>query len=163
VRSFWLSKKARRGRALKPSVVKSAHSEPHIEFKIVESKSERDVHKGSVTRAKATCLCCGRTLAPERVRAQLAAQHGGAEVTFDKTGRRIGGARLLAVVSLREGETGRHYRLPTERDYEAVRRAMHRLAELSAKPLPGGLSVVPNEPLPPIGILGFRVQRYGML
>ena len=29
---------------------------------------------------------------------------------------------MLAVVTLRPGEPGRHYRLPTERDYEAVRK-----------------------------------------
>ena len=35
----------------------------------------------------------------------------------------MGGARCLAVVTLKPGESGRHYRLPTERDYEAVRKA----------------------------------------
>ncbi|MDW8362485.1 MAG: hypothetical protein RMK74_08795, partial [Myxococcales bacterium] len=64
------------------------------------------------------------------VRAQLYAQRGGADVVFDANGRRTGGARLLAVVTLRPGEAGRHYRLPTERDYEAVRKAQQRLAEL---------------------------------
>jgi adenine-specific DNA methylase len=81
---------------------------------------------------------------------------------------------MLAVVTLRPGEQGRrHYRLPTERDYEAVRKAQERLAAIlgeweqlkEAGPLPAGRQVcpVPDEPLPPIGTLGFRVQRYGML
>src|SRR5262249_18317085 len=51
----------------------------------------------------------------------------------------------------------------TEADYEAVWRARRALEERAREPLPGGLSAVPDEPLPPIGTLGFRVQRYGML
>ena len=121
---------------------------------------------GTVTRAKATCVCCGAVLPPERVRAQLAAQRGGADVVFDAKGRRTGGARMLAVVTLKPGEQGRHYRLPTERDYEAVRKAQERLAAILGEWERGGkqgLCPVPDEPLPPIGTLGFRVQRYGML
>jgi adenine-specific DNA methylase len=34
---------------------------------------------------------------------------------------------------------------------------------VAAAKLPNGLSVVPEEPLPLTGSLGFRVQRYGML
>ena len=81
-----------------------------------------------MTRAKATCVACGAVLPPERVRAQLTAQRGGADVIFDAKGRRTGGARMLAVVTLKPGEQGRHYRLPTERDYEAVRKSQERLA-----------------------------------
>jgi adenine-specific DNA methylase len=173
VRSFWLCKKASRKRALRHKIVKGGP--PRVEFEVFEPKTEKDVPAGTVTRAKATCLCCGtgKVLAPERVRAQLAAQRGGADVVFDEQGRRTGGARLLAVVTLKPGEQGRHYRLPTEHDYEAVRKAQARLAAMlgeweqlkKAGPLPAGRQVcpVPDEPLPPIGTLGFRVQRYGML
>jgi putative DNA methylase len=128
VRSFWLCKKANRKRALRHMIVKGGP--PRVEFEVFEPKSEKDVPAGTVTRARATCLCCGTVLQPERVRAQLAAQRGGADVLFDGQGRRIGGARLLAVVTLKPGEQGRHYRLPTERDYEAVRRAQERLAAI---------------------------------
>lgn len=137
-----------------------------IELEVFEPKTETEVPNGTVTRAKATCLCCGTVLPPERVRAQLAAQRGGADVVFDAKGPRTGGARMLAVVTLRSGETGRHYRLPTERDYEAVRKAQARVVELLRGWERGGkqgLCPVPDEPLPPIGTLGFRVQRYGML
>ena len=119
-----------------------------------------------VARARATCLCCGAVLPPERVRTQLAAQRGGADVVFDERGRRTGGARMTAVVTLRPGETGRHYRLPMNADYEAVRRAQKRLASILdewERNGRQGLCPVPDEPLPPIGTLGFRVQRYGML
>ena len=76
---------------------------------------------------------------------------------FDAKGRRTGGARMLAVVTLRPGETGRHYRLPTERDYEAVRKAQQRLAKMLEVWERGGkqgLCPVPDEPLPPIGDAG---------
>jgi len=73
---------------------------------------------------------------------------------------------MLAVVTLKPGEQGRHYRLPTERDYEAARKAVGRLAAILGEwergPKPG-LCPVPDEPLPPIGTLGFRLQRYGMI
>jgi putative DNA methylase len=139
---------------------------PRVEFEVFEPKTEKDVPAGTVARAKARCLACGRVLLPERVRAQLAAQRGGADVVFDERGRRTGGARLLAVVTLKPGEQGRHYRLPTERDYEAVRKAQARFQAILEEWERGGkqgLCPVPDEPLPPIGTLGFRVQRYGML
>jgi putative DNA methylase len=164
VRSFWLCKKANRRRALRYRIEKG--SPPRVEFEVFEPKTEKDVPAGTVARAKARCLVCGAVLPPERVRAQLAAQRGGADVVFDERGRRIGGARLLAVVTLKPGEQGRHYRLPTERDYDAVRRAQERLAAILGDWDCGGrkgLCPVPDEPLPPIGTLGFRVQRYGML
>jgi putative DNA methylase len=166
VRSFWLCKRASRKRALKPRVERPEGQPPRVEFEVFEPKAEKEVAGGTVSRARATCLCCRAVLTPERVRAQLAAQRGGADVVFDEKGQRTGGARLLAVVTLRPGETGRHYRLPTERDYEAVRTAQARLqAILEEWERDGrqGLCPVPDEPLPPIGTLGFRVQRYGML
>ena len=82
----------------------------------------KEVPAGTVTRAKATCVCCGAVLPPERVRAQLAAQKGGADAVFDEKGSRTGGARMTAVVTLQPEQTGRHYRLPTDADYEAVRK-----------------------------------------
>ena len=73
---------------------------------------------------------------------------------------------MTAVVTLRPGEQGRHYRLPNDADYAAVRLAQERVAKLLDEWERGGrqgLCPVPDEPLPPIGTLGFRVQRYGML
>ncbi|MBI4730023.1 MAG: DUF1156 domain-containing protein [Acidobacteria bacterium] len=166
VRSFWLCKKANRRRALRHRVVRPAGEPPRVEFEIVEPKAEEEVPGGTVTRAKATCVACGAVLPPERVRPQLAAQRGGADVVFGAEGLRTAGARMLAVVTLRPDEQGRHYRLSTERDYEGTRNAQERLAAiLGAWERDGkmGLRPVPDEPLPPIGTLGFRVQRYGML
>ena len=120
-----------------------------------------------MARARATCLCCRAVLPPDRVRSQLAAQRGGADAAFGQDrGNRVGGARMTAVVTLRPGEKGRHYRLPTDADYTAVRKAQERVKDLLdewERDGRQGLCPVPDEPLPPIGTLGFRVQRYGML
>jgi putative DNA methylase len=148
MRSFWLSKKANRKRALRCKVVRPKGDAPRVEFEIFEPKSDRDIPHGTVSRAKAACPCCNIVLSPDRLRAQLREQRGGADVIFDKQGKRIGGARMLAVVTLRPGEQGRRYRLPNERDYAAVWKAVRRMEKVAAVKLPNGLSSVPDEPLP---------------
>ena len=166
LRSFWLCRKPKRKRALRHRVERRRDGPPTVAFEVFTPAADEEVRGGTVARARAACLCCGAVLAPERVRAQLAAQRGGADAVFDGEGRRVGGARMTAVVTLRPGEPGRRYRLPTEADYAAVRRAQERLAGLLNEWERGGragLCPVPVEPLPPIGTLGFRVQRYGMM
>lgn len=167
MRSFWLAKKANRKRALRYQVLKEGNKPSFVEFEIFEPKQEFDVPLGTVTRAKARCLCCNSVLLPDRVRAQLREQRGGADVIFDRYGKRVGGARMLAVVTLKPGQQGRHYRLPHERDYQAIRQAMEKLKEVAAQPLPNGLSPVPDEPTPAGGGSGagraFSVQNYGMM
>ena len=170
VRSFWLCKKANRRRALKPRVELPRGELTRVEFEVFEPKAEQDVPTGTVTRAKAACLCCGTVLPPERVRAQLSSQSGGSDVVFDAQGHRRSGAQLLAVVTLRADDPGRHYRLPTERDYEVVRLAQVRVAKMLDEWEHGGrqgLCPVPDEPTPAGGGSGagraFSVQRYGML
>jgi putative DNA methylase len=170
VRSFWLCKKASRRRALRPRVERRATLLPRVEFEVFEPVTEKDVPVGTVTRAKATCLCCGAVLPPGRVRAQLALQRGGAEVVFNEHGERSAGARLLAVVLLKSGEPGRHYRLPTDGDYRAVRNAQERITGMIGEWERGGsegISPLPDEPMNPIrpspnarGLSG--VTRYGM-
>ncbi len=170
MRSFYLCKKARRKRALRHRVERSEGEPPSVEFEVFEPQADREVRGGTVTRAKATCLCCGAVLPPERVRAQLAAERGGADVIFDAEGRRTGGARMTAVVTLKPGEAGRHYRLPTDADYAAVRNAQKRVAQVLEEWERGGkqgLCPVPDESTPAGGGSGagraFSVQRYGML
>jgi putative DNA methylase len=166
VRSFWLCKKERVKRALRARVARGRGVAPRVEFEIFEPRREEEVAPPTVTRARGTCLCCGTVLASDRVRAQLTPLHGGADPVFDERGRRIGGARLLAVITSRDGEAGRHYRLSTERDYEAVWKAGKQLGEAAAKSLPQGLSLVPNESTPKGGGSGagraFSVYPYGM-
>ena len=65
---------------------------------------------------------------------------------------RAGGARLLAVVLLKPGDPGRHYRLPIEGDYEAVRKSQICVAKILnewERRGKQGMCPVPDEPLPP--------------
>ncbi len=181
VRSFWLCKKANRKRGLRYRVIPPSSSpspsreegriiEAKIEFEVFDIKNDNEIPAGTVIRAKATCLCCGTVLSPDRVRAQLAVQRGGADVRLDENGRRIDGARLLAVVTLDPSEQGRHYRLSTQGDYEAVWKAQNRLKEILTKWERNGskgLCPVPDESTPVGGGSGagraFSVRRYGML
>ena len=94
MRSFWLCKKATRKWALRHRVERPRCSPPRVEFEVFEPRADNEVQRNTVTRARATCLCCGAVLPPERVRAQLSAQKGGADVIFDDDGNRIGGARM---------------------------------------------------------------------
>ena len=158
-RSFWLCKKPNRKIALRPLRLRG-----EIAFEIFEPKSEKEVPEGTVSRARAKCLCCGAILPPERVRAQLAAQRGGADAVFDAKGNRTGGARLLAVVTLHPGMQGRNYRLPTERDYQAVWKAQKRLKAILDEWERGGkkgLCRVPDEPIPLTEIRRISVPLYG--
>ncbi len=84
--------------------------------------------------------------------------------------QRIGGARMLSVVTLKPGQPGRHYRLPTQQDYQAVWMAQQRLKAILEEWERGGkkgLCPVPDEPTPAGGGAGagraFSVQRYGMM
>lgn len=181
MRSFWLAKKEvfkrQRGQRIKVRgrqafryrVERPEGEPPRIAFEVFEPKADRDVPAGTVTRAKATCLCCGVVLPPERVRTQLTAERGGADAVFDDDGNRIGGALMTAVVMLRPDERGRRYRLPTDADYAAVRKAQARLTDILDKwERCGrqGLCPVPDESTPAGGGSGagraFSVQRYGM-
>ena len=164
MRSMWLCRKPRRKWALCPYIARPSEGPAQVGFEIFEPQSESEVANGTVSRARATCLCCGTTLLPERVRSQLAAQRGGADTVFDENGNRAGGARLTATVTLRPGGQGRHYRLPTEADYAAVRLAQERVAQMLDEWQRGGrqgLCPVPDEPLPLMSGT-FNVPLYGM-
>jgi putative DNA methylase len=131
MRSFWLCKKASHRRALRPIVTRKRASgePPHIHLEIFEPRSEGQVQRGAVSKAKATCLACNNTMAAARVRTQLAAEHGGANVRFDDNGSRVGGCMLVAVVRDTVGGQ-RDYREPSKGDYTAVYRARQRLADI---------------------------------
>jgi adenine-specific DNA methylase len=86
-------------------------------------------------------------------------------VVFDEQGRRIGGARLLAIVTLDENKVGRQYRLPTERDYEAAWRAQKRLKKILDDWERGGqrgICPLPDELLPRNNTNCFRIPNYGV-
>ena len=170
LRSLWLCRKPKRKWALRPEIVRPPDGPPQVEFAIFAPAADGEVAGGTVARARAACPACQSILPPERVRAQLSDQNGGADARFDPAGNRDGGARITAVVTRQPGAAGRHYRLPTAADYAAVRRAQQRIAQLLAhwqRNGRQGLCPVPDEPTPAGGGSGagraFSVQRYGMM
>ncbi len=165
MRSFWLCKKANRRRALRYKIVRFKGKPPRVEFEVFEPKSDKEIPGGTVTRAKATCLCCNMVLPPDRVRAQLSEQRGGADVIFDNKGNHTGGARMTAVVTLHPGIQGRHYHLPTDRDYQAVWKAQKRIKEVLDEWESGGkkgLCPVPDERVDEWHHDVNRLPMYGM-
>ncbi|WP_254175250.1 DUF1156 domain-containing protein [Planktothrix pseudagardhii] len=160
MRSLWLCKKSNKSVALQ---LIPNPEEKRVDFEIIEKVKKKwvkaDNHQlevknpnleGTVKRGSATCPCCGFTTPVASVRKQLKARHGGAN-----------DARLFCVVVTKPNQQGRFYRLPNPIDLEAIEKAKNEL-EKRIKAHQGELSLVPNEPLPPQGALGFRVQLYGM-
>jgi len=77
---------------------------------------------------------------------------------------------MTAVVTLHPGIQGRHYRLPTERDYQAVWKAQKQVQQILDEWQRDGkqeICPVPDEPTPAGGGSGagraFSVQKYGMM
>ncbi len=150
MRSFWLAKKgARRSVALR---IRPNHEEKRIEFEVVRGRDavSKQAAAGTVARGSATCPLCHYTTPVANVREQLRKRRGG---THD--------ARPVAVVTTVPGERGADYRVPSSADAAAIRLAEKMLAAAEQEHS-GPLSLVPDEPLPPQGTLGFRVQLYGM-
>jgi len=151
MRSLWLAKKGRRSVALK---MLPNRENKRVDFEIIYDIQENDVGEGTVRRGSATCPICGYTTPVASVRKQLKARHGGAA-----------DARLFCVVTTRPEQQGRFYRLPTERDREAVMRATEELERRKADHTEP-LSLVPDEPTPQGGGSGagraFSQRNYGM-
>jgi len=160
VRSFWLCKKSNRKYAVRHKIARSEDQPPQVEFECFEPTSDGEVHVATISQAKARCLCCSAVLAPDRVRAQLRAQTGGADVLFDKIGKRIAGARLLAVITNKSGEQGRHYRSPTDSDYHHVWKATKQLYSLLSQDSQIK-SPIPNESIDLDEIRRVSVPLYG--
>lgn len=146
---LWLSRREKRQVALRYRGVPEPGGGGRVEFEIFQPKSEAEVQPPIVRRFAATCPVCNYTTPYERVREQLRARRGG---TRD--------ARMIAVITLRPDGT-RGYRLATEADLAVARQAAEELARRETQHA-GPLPLVPDEPLPPVGALGFRVNLWGM-
>lgn len=84
-------------------------------------------------RSAATCPLCGFTTSAEKVRAQFLGRAGGAA-----------DARLMAVVTCRNGVTGRNYRLPVSSDELALEKARAEFQRLTLE----APDEILSEPLP---------------
>jgi len=150
MRQFWLAKKAKKNISLYPYVEDGV-----VEIKIVGDGYEKmpddfDPTNGTVSRAVAVCPVCGSAVDAKLTRKLF--QDGKA------------GQRMVAVVTHKPGTSGKRYRVATEADLEIFRAAQAYLAEKREKlMLMWGIDPVPDEPLPPTGTLGFRVQRYNIV
>lgn len=160
VRSFWVAKKSGKKRAIRYTVL-NRQVPPKLQLEMFEPKNDEEVPSGTVVRAKATCPCCKITMPAERVRTQLGVQRGGADVQFDENGNRIGGALLLAVVSLSNEAHGRQYRMSAPSDYAAVFEASKQLSEIVDTKLHNGLSPIPDEPIPSTELRRISLPLYG--
>ena len=96
---------------------------------------------GTMSRSGAQCPNCPTIMSMEDIR-------------LEGRAGRLGAAMTAVVV---DGLKGKEYRLPTEAELRAADVSQQELDALYAE-IPFGL---PEEPLPPVGSLGFRVQRYG--
>ena len=145
LRGMWLSKKAGGNVALKLHVVAR-----EVSFSIMRGPKASDVGPGTIRRGSLTCPVCGHTTAVAAIRSQFRTRRGG---THD--------ARLLAV-RFDDPNTGeRSWRLAEGADLEHEQAAVEELRQRQSAHR-GRLSLVPDEPLPPQGTLGFRIQGYGM-
>jgi len=153
MRQFWLAKKLRTKRrkrvSLYPEVV-----DGRVEFRIVGDGYEPwpegfDPKAATVSRAVATCLACGGMVEAKTTRRLF--QEGKA------------GQRMMVVVLKHPQRQGKTYRVATAADERVFRQAETALqAKRERLMLEWGLDPVPDELLPPVGTLGFRIQRYGM-
>jgi len=149
MRQFWLAKKDKKKVSLYPYIAGK-----EVKFKIVGDgygSIPRDFNpeNGTVSRAVATCPVCGGTI-------------------DDKTTRQLfqsgkSGQRMVTVVTNKAGTNGKKYRLPSVKDLLTFQKAEEYLNEKREKLMAEwGMDPVPDEPLPPVGTLGFRIQRYAM-
>jgi adenine-specific DNA methylase len=166
VRSWWLAKTPRRKVALSYQIRRPAVGlPPELDLQVVENPDPKNLPSGTIIRGRAVCPFCGAALDTDRVKGQLRSQSGGSRVIFDADGKRIGGARLLAVLFSSAGR-GKQYVIPSKEEDKAlyaVQQKLQRVVEIHAACADlDDIAVIPDETLPPRGTLGFRVQNYGM-
>ena len=148
VKSLWLGQESRTilGRCAWFRTKDNAR----VDFEVVQGAKPSEVGQGTTQRGAATCPCCGYTTPATSIRKQLTARNGGTST-----------AMLFCVVTTRPSEQGRFYRLPNKQDLAAIAKAEAALAQKqTTTKLP--FNLIPDEPLPAQGTLGFRVQLYGM-
>jgi putative DNA methylase len=149
MRQTWLAKKDRKRVALR---MVPNPKEKRVDFEIVGQNGERidfDPEEGTVLRANVRCPLCGARMDDEATRRLF--REGKA------------GQRMVAVVLHHPNRPGKTYRLATEQDLKAYNAAEQALEEKRQKLWEEwGMDPVPDEPLPPLETLGFRVQRYGL-
>ncbi len=151
MRSLWLAKTRNRSIALK---IIPKPDEKYVDFEIIEKANAGEVIEGTVHRGSAACPCCGFTTPAMSVKKQIKLRKGGAS-----------DARLYCVVTTRDTQKGRFYRLPNKRDMQSIRKAVEEI-ERKQSQHKNDLSLVPDEATPMGGGSGagraFSQRNYGM-
>ncbi|MCS7338853.1 MAG: DNA methylase, partial [Verrucomicrobiae bacterium] len=150
MRQMWLAKKDKRRIALR---LIPNFKEKRVDLEIVGQKGEPidfDPEEGTVSRANVKCPVCGGTIDDKATR----------KLFREKKANQ----RMVAVVLYHPNRNGKTYRLPNDADLKAYYEAESALEEKRRKLREAwGIEPVPDEPLPPLETLGFRVQRYGLM
>ena len=113
IRSLILVRK--RNRRIGISIISNGPGQ-ELKYKIVKNENAKEISPGTVKRGAAVCPACGFTTPSNSVRKQLIKQQGGAK-----------DATLIAVVTINKGKVGRSYRLPNDKDMNAVVSAQEEL------------------------------------
>ena len=148
LKQFCLADTPKRKITLSPII-----SNKNISFKIqcIENKKCKKfvAPKSNIEDGIATCLVCGHRMAPDQVKSLFRMKKNS--------------ERLNVVMTKSTGRSGKTYKVATQYDLDLFKRAQETL-EKKEKLLykKYGFSLIPPEPLPPLGTLGFRVQLYGM-
>ncbi|WP_038382718.1 DUF1156 domain-containing protein [Bradyrhizobium elkanii] len=165
LRSMWLAKKKGRNRALRwkrdakgkieTEIVEASFANGDVRkvrrplVEIFEPRSASEVGTAPSRGGAATCPISGFTTSVESVRRQLSERRGGAS-----------DARLMCVVTVRDGVSGRTYRLPTKSDVRAADLASQALARRLPTQV-NGFSQVPDGKLNHLRGF-FNIVLYGM-
>ncbi len=140
--NYWLSKKKGGNVAYKPLV-----NNGKINFTIVENDEiDFNPDDGTISRGDAHCPVCNQITKVSDIR--RLAQNG----QMDE--------QMIVVISYKKGSMGKKYRIAVESDIIKMKEANSTLQQ-KIDNWPYLDSPLPNEQLPKIGTLGFRVQRYG--
>jgi putative DNA methylase len=146
VKQTWLCKKKDRYVALRVVAPKGAKQ---VRFEVVEARSGSglgfDPSLGS-SGGNASCPFCGTVADSEYIKAE------GCSGRLDE--------QLMAIACTRQGTDGKVY-LSANDVASSIPAASIVVKTLQKAGERGGLNV-PNEPLPPRGTLGFRIQAYGL-
>ena len=146
---YWLAKTKSKKISLFPKIVKN-----ELTFQIIGNDkkaipSDFDPSKGTVSKAIATCPICHYTTDANKLR--------------DLFNQGKSSRKLMVVVYYDNKKKNKQYRLPEKKDYDSFRIAEQLLSKkIRNLKKTWSFNPIPDEPLPPIGTLGFRIQRYGL-
>ncbi len=172
MRQTWLAKKEKRQIALRliPNRAAGRVDAEIVDVGRVDNPTCFDPDEGTVTRARVRCPLCGGSIDDDTTRRLFREGKAGQRMMvvvvhypYPTPAASGGTPSPLPPGGRGAGGEGKHYRLPTEADLAAYRAAEEALAQKRrALQAEWGMDPVPDEPLPPLETLGFRVQRYGL-